>query len=244
MAEQLGRQKVFVLILALLVVAAIVFFLSDRLTLSFFLRNNYSKAKTPEMYITPIARKVQPPNEKFATQFILTYENIELKIPWKLREKSESEFSTFYVFKNKKGLSISQQGKDESFRQRLLDEEILDVQKSTFHYGGETLDSEYALANLILHTTPEQFSIFRPVAKSARIIPLLRLKGLYAVYGNTTYKFNLGNVRCFQFGNPQTNQNVYVHLFKEKDQVIRLRFVAATQPEIDHILSSIEINPN
>ena len=242
MVDQLKRQKFFVLIVAFLVVAAFVFFLSDRLTLSLFIRNTYSKAKTPEMYIIPIARTIQPFNETVGTQFLLTYENVKFKIPWKLREKSESEFSTFYVFMNKKGIAISQQGKDESSRQRLLDEDGLEIQKSTSLYGEETLQSEYAVTSLILHTTPEQFSIFRPVAESAKIIPLLRLKGLYAAYGNITYKFNLGNVRCIQFGNPQTTQNVYVHLFNDKNQIIRLQFVAATQAEIDHILSSIEFH--
>ena len=67
------------------------------------------------------------------------------------------------------------------------------------------------------------------------------LKGLYSVYGNVIYKFNLDNVRGFQFGNPQTTKNIYVHLFNEKDQVFRLHFIAATQAEIDFILSSIEI---
>ena len=96
MVDQLKRQKFFVLIVAFLVVAAIVFFLSDRLTLSLFIRNTYSKAKTPELYIIPIARKIQSSNETYNTHYLLTHESVKLKIPWKLREKSESEFSTFY----------------------------------------------------------------------------------------------------------------------------------------------------
>ena len=192
------------------------------------------------MYVIPIAREIQLSDETFSTPYLLSYENVKLKIPWELKEKSGSVFSTFYVFRNKKGIVISQQGKDESFRQRLFREEPLEVHKSKFRYNEEDLKSEYSVSNLILNTTPEQFSIFRPAPENARIIPLLVLKGLYSVYGNLIYKFNLDTVRCFQFGNPQTTKNIYVHLFNEKDQVFRLHLIAATQAEIDYILSSIE----
>ena len=194
------------------------------------------------MYVIPIAREIQLSNETFSSHYLLSYESVKLKIPWELKEKSESIFSTFYVFRNKKGIVISQQGEDESFRQRLLDEEPLEVQKSKFLYDEEDLKSEYEVSNLILNTTPDQFSISRPAPENAGIIPLLMLKGLYSVYGNVIYKFNLDNVRCFQFGNPKTTKNIYLHLFNEKDQVFRLHFIAATQAEIDYILSTIEFN--
>ena len=242
MFEQLRHRKIFIPVAAFLIIVSIVFYFSDRLTLYFFTATKYSKTKTPAMYLIPIAREIQLSNETFSSPYLLSYESVKLKIPWELKEKTESIFSTFYVFRNKKGIVISQQGEDESFRQRLLDEEPLEVQKSKFLYGEETLKSEYAVSSLILHTTPDQFSISRPAPENAGIIPLLMLKGLYSVYGNVIYKFNLDNVRCFQFGNPQTTKNIYVHLFNEKDQVFRLHFIAATQAEIDYILSTIEFN--
>lgn len=242
MFEQLRHRKIFIPVAAFLIIVSIVFYFSDRLTLYFFTATKYSKTKTPAMYLIPIAREIQLSNETFSSPYLLSYESVKLKIPWELKEKTESIFSTFYIFRNKKGIVISQQGEDESFRQRLLDEEPLEVQKSKFLYGEETLKSEYAVSSLILHTTPDQFSISRPAPENAGIIPLLMLKGLYSVYGNVIYKFNLDNVRCFQFGNPQTTKNIYVHLFNEKDQVFRLHFIAATQAEIDYILSTIEFN--
>ena len=242
MFEQLRHRKVFIPVAAFLIIVSIVFYFSDRLTLYFFIATKYSKTKKPAMYVIPIAREIQLSNETFSTPYLLSYESVKLKIPWELKEKSESIFSTFYVFRNKKGIVISQQGEDESFRQRLLDEEPLEVQKSKLLYGEENLKSEYAVSNLILHTTPDQFSISRPAPENAGIIPLLMLKGLYSVYGKVIYKFNLDNVRCFQFGNPQTTKNIYVHIFNDKDQVFRLHFIAATQAEIDYILSSIEFN--
>ena len=240
MFEQLRHRKVFIPVVAFLIIVSITFYFSDRLALYFFTATEYSKTKTPELYVIPIAREIQLSNQTFSTPYLLSYKNVKLKIPWELKEKSESIFSTFYVFRNKKGIVISQQGKDESFRQRLFREEPLEVQKSKFHYSKEDLKSEYAVSNLILHTTPEQFSISRPAPENARIIHLLMLKGLYSVYGNVIYKFNLENARCFQFGNPQTTKNTYVHLFNNENQVVRLHFIAATQAEIDQILSTVE----
>jgi hypothetical protein len=240
MFEQQRHRKIFIPVVAFLIIVSVIFYFSDRLTLYFFIATKYSKTKTPAMYVIPIEREIQRTHKTFSTPYLLSYESVKLNIPWELKEKSESIFSTFYAFKNKKGIVISQQGEDENFRQKLLDDESLEVQNAKSLYGEENLKSEYAVSNLILHTTPDQFSISRPAPENEKIIPLLMLKGLYSVYGNVIYKFNLDNIRGFQFGNPQTTKNIYVHLFSESDQVIRLHFIAGTQAEIDYILSSIE----
>ena len=240
MFEQQRHRKIFIPVVAFLIIVSVILYFSDRLTLYFFTTTKYSKTKTPAMYVIPISREIQRTHKTISTPYLLSYENIKLQIPWEFKEKSESMFSTFYVFRNKKGIVISQQGEDESFRQKLLNEGPLKVQKAKFLYGEENLKSEYAVSNLILHTTPDQFSISRPAPENEKIIPLLMLKGLYSVYGDVIYKLNLDNLRGFQFGNPKTTKNIYVHLFNEKDQIFRLHFIAATQAEIDYILSSIE----
>ncbi|MGD8445763.1 MAG: hypothetical protein PVH37_05150 [Desulfobacterales bacterium] len=243
MFEQQRHRKIFLPVVAFLVIVSVIIYFSDRLTLYLFTAAKYSKSKTPAMYVTPIAREIQRTHKTVSSPYLLSYENIKLQIPWEFKEKSESIFSTFYVFRNKKGIVISQQGEDENFRQKLLDEGPLEVQKAKLIYGEENLKSEYAVSSLILHTTPDQFSISKPAPENEKIIPLLMLKGLYSVYGNAIYKFNLDNVLGFQFGNPQTTKNIYVHLFNDEDQIFRLHFIAATQAEIDHILSSIEFYP-
>ena len=235
MFEQQRHRKIFIPVVAFLIIVSVIFYFSDRLTLYFFTATEYSKTKTPAMYVIPIAREIQRNHKTVSTPYSLSYENIKLQIPWEFKEKSESIFSTFYVFRNKKGIVISQQGEDESFRQKLINEGPLKTQKAKFIYGEENLKSEYTVSNLILHTTPDQFSISRPASENEKIIPLLMLKGLYSVYGNVIYKFNLDNVRGFQFGNPQTTKNIYVHLFNNEYQIFRLHFIAATQAEIDYI---------
>jgi hypothetical protein len=188
------------------------------------------------MYVIPIEREIQRTHETSSIPYLLSYESVKLNIPWELKEKSESIFSTFYAFKNKKGIVISQQGEDENFRQKLLDDESLEVQNAKSLYGEENLKSEYAVSNLILHTTPDQFSISRPAPENEKIIPLLMLKGLYSVYGNVIYKFNLDNVRCFQFGNPQTTKNIYVHLFNNVNQLVAAHAGPGPQQGIEFFL--------
>ena len=233
-------KKIIIPVVTLIVIVGMVVYFSDWLTLFFLVKTEYSKAKMPGLYLTPISRELRLSNEKFSKQYLLSYENLTLKIPWNLKERIDSDYSKFYVFLNKKGIVISKKGKDESFRQKLLDEDSFEVQKSKFLFGEESLKSEYAFTSLILHTTPEQFSFFRPLPENARMIPLLMLKGIYTVYGNVMYKFSLENSRCFQFGDPQPTQIVHVFVFNDKDQVFRVDFCSATQAEIDYILSTIE----
>ena len=130
MLKRLKHKKVIIPIVAFLIIAGIVFYFSDWLALTFLIKTKYSKTKTPEMYLIPIAREMQLSQEKFSTHYLLSYKNVKLKVPWKFKEKSDFDYSTYYVFMNKKGIVISQQGKDESFRQKLLDEEPLEVKKS------------------------------------------------------------------------------------------------------------------
>jgi hypothetical protein len=82
MFEQLRHRKVFIPVVAFLVIVSIVFYFSDRLTLYFFTATKYSKTKTPELYVIPITREIQPSSEDFSTPYLLSYEGVKLKIPW------------------------------------------------------------------------------------------------------------------------------------------------------------------
>jgi len=122
----------------------------------------------------------------------------------------------------------------------LLKDDSNETQKAEFLYGGDNLESEYAFVNLILHTTPDQANLFKPLPELARVHPLLLYKLLYSNLGDVIYKFRINDLKVFQFGNPQNTEHVYIHLFNNDDQVYRLQFVRATQAEIDYILSQIK----
>lgn len=224
----------------LIIVAGILIYFSDRLTPFIVLNFLYSKTKTPEMYLVPITREVQSSTKEFGIHYVLSFKNIKFKVPWVLREKIELNRSTLFAFVNKKGIQIEQQGSDERILKGLLEDDPAKTQKMKLFFGKENLESEYAIVNLILHTTPDQVSLFKPLPELVRVHPLLLYKMLYSHLGDVIYKFKIGSIKVFQFGNPQNTKDVRVDVFNKNDQVFRLHFVKTTQAEIDHILSTIE----
>jgi len=240
MLKHLKSKKFTIPIVAFLLLGGIFFYFSDRFRLLIFIKTNYSKTRTPEMYLIPIKREVQLSNQLIGIDSVLSHKNIQFAVPWELREKLDYDVSTLFVFVNTKGIAIDELSKDESIIQKLLKEEFSEVQKTKLLFGEEDLKSEYAIVNLILHTTPGQASLLNPINENAKIVPLLMWKSLYTVYGNVIYQFSLNNFKCFQFGNPEKTENIRIHIFNDKNQVYRLHFVKATQAEIDHIISSIE----
>lgn len=239
MLKLLKLKKVIIPLVSLIFVLGILIYFSDRLALVIVPKFSYSKTKTPGAYLIPILRELKPSKEKFKANSILTYKDIRLKTPWELREKSDFDLSTLFAFVNKKGISIEQQSTDEGILQSLLKEKPIEVQKYNLLFGEENLKSEYAIVNLILNTTPDQASIFKPLSELARIHPLLIWKNLYSHLGDVIYQFKSNNLNGFQFGNPQSTEHVRVHVFNNKDQIYRLHFLRATQVEIDYILSTI-----
>lgn len=218
----------------LFVLAVILVLFSDRLTSFIVVNYLYSKTNTPEMYLIPIAREVQNYAEKLTDQRDLSAGNIKFRAPWVLREKTEFKYGTLFAFVNKKGIEVSQKNDDERLLLSLLKDDPSEILKLELLYGKENLESEYAFVNIILHTTPDQAGLFKPLPELVRVHPLLLYKLLHSHLGDEIYKFRINDMRCFQFGNPQNAKNVRVHLFSVDDQVYRLHFVGATQAEIDY----------
>ena len=242
MLQRLKTKRVIIPIAILIIFVGTIIFFSDRLTFVILPKIHYSKTKTPEMYLVPIPREVRPSSEESSTHYVQTYKNIKFKVPWVLREKMELNRSTLFAFVNKKGIQIEQQSSDEKLIKRLLEKNPAEAQKTEFLFSKENLESEYAIVNLILHTTPDQASFFRPYHKIASVTPLLMLRGPYSTYGDVIYKFSSDNLKGFQFGDPQTTENVHVHIFNKRDQLFKILFVRASQAEIDLIVSSMEFS--
>lgn len=191
--------------------------------------------------MVPINREIRAGKRVSELSYKLLFKNIRFTVPWELREKTDFDYSTIFEFVNKKGISISLQGKDESILSSLMDEGVSNFQESKLIFGEENLKSEYALVNLILHTTPDHASLLKPYRDLAKIPPILIWRALYAHLGDVIYNFELDNLKGFQFGDPQNTEHIYVLLFCNKFQVYRLHFISATQDEIDHMLTSVEI---
>ena len=107
---QQPKSKIIVIPIAIcLIIVGINIYFSDRLKLAILPKIYYSKTKTPEMYLVPITREVNPSAEAFSTCDVLSYEKAKFKVPWVLREKIEMDRSTLFAFMNRKGIQIEQQ---------------------------------------------------------------------------------------------------------------------------------------
>ena len=240
MLKFIKSKKFIVPITILLIILGTISYFSDRLKIVVPTKLYFSKNKTPGAYLIPVSRTLWPVKKEFKTSYNLSCNNFRFAVPWKLREKTELDRITVFAFVNKKGISISPLVKDEAILNGYLAEGPSEFQKTKLLFGEENLKSEYTFVNLILHTSPDHASILKPLRNLARIPPLLILKSIYSPLGDVIYKFRSENLKGFQFGNPQTTENVRVHVFNERGQVFKLHFVRATQDEIDHMLASIE----
>ena len=236
----LKLKKVTIPAAILIIVAGISVYFSDRLVPFIVINYSFSKTKTPEMYIVPTLREVQHFADNYRLDYDLSFKSIKFKAPWELREKIELDYATLFAFVNKKGLELMQQKDDEKILKGLLEDDQSETLKLKFLFGEENLESEYAFVNLILHTTPDQADLFKPLPELLRIHPLLLYKLLYPNFGGEIYKFNINDFKVFQFGNPQNTEHVRAIIFDRDDQVFKFHFVKMTQVEIDLILSTIE----
>ena len=233
-------KKFIVPVSILLFILGTIFYFSDRLVIVIPTKLFYSKNKTPHAYQVPISRDLQTIKKEIKTSYKYSCRSFKFTVPWELREKNELDHTAVFAFVNKKGIAISPKAKDDGILNGFLEEGPSKFQETKLLYGEENLKSEYAFVNLILHTTPDQASILKPYRDIARIPSLLIMRVLYSSLGDVIYKFRLDNLKGFQFGNPQTTEHVYVHVFNEKNQIFKLHFVRATQAEIDYMLTSID----
>jgi hypothetical protein len=96
------------------------------------------------------------------------------------------------------------------------------------------------IADFCLRTTPDDVAFLTPKDKLAIIPSMLILKTMYTAYGNVIYRFSVNDLKCFQFSNPETPAFLRVLVFDNLNRVFIISFIAATQEEIDSILSSIK----
>ncbi len=108
--------------------------------------------------------------------------------------------------------------------------------------GEEHLRSDFDFVRLCLNTTPDQATLFMQKKLLGRISTMLILRAIYEPLGGNIFEVNLfSGLKGFQFGTVGEEQLVTVHLFDDERQLFEIRFMSATQSEIDFVLSSIEI---
>ena len=110
-------------------------------------------------------------------------------------------------------------------------------------WGPENLQSEYDVVKFCLNATPDRGGIFTGRTELVRLPSMLLLKAVYSPLGDVIYQYETERFRGFQFGNPQTTQEIFVYLFDLSDRLFRIKLSAWDQDEIDLLLASVLIGP-
>jgi hypothetical protein len=230
------KKIIIAMTIIILILASLLYYFSLELSVIGATKLHYSRVKTPSAYAVPSDRIVDARAKDLAFKSSLSCKWFNFKPPWKLLERREGSASNvFFVFSDegiRKGMEI-----------RI--ENILLTSHSEYRKFQQLLDklnltSEYLIADFCLRTTPDDAAFLTPKDKLAIIPSMLIWKTMYAAYGSVIYRFSVNDLKCFQFSNPETPAFVRVLIFDNLNRVFIISFIAATQEEIDSILSSIK----
>jgi hypothetical protein len=232
-------KKLILITTAVVIVAATVV-LYPRLSLIFSIKYDFSRSNMPGVYLVPVRRSVQMPAAYAAEDNKIVAKWFTFEAPGLLVKKFDSEFAQAFEFDHGQRVLFSRQSEKNSIVKALLGKNPEEAAQMRLLLGEDNLQSEYAVINFCLHTTPEQAGFFSPKVELTRIQTMLILKSVFSQMGDVIYKFNLSRSRGFQFGDPAMTDQVYVYLFDDSDQMFRMQFMAVTQAEIDSLLTSIK----
>jgi hypothetical protein len=188
----------------------------------------------------PVKRTVQIPTTNAGKNNKVVSKWFTFKAPGLLVKKFDSEFAQAFEFDRGQRVLFSRQNEENSIVKALLGKNPREAAQMRLLLGKDNLQSEYAVINFCLHTTPEQAGFFSPKVELTRIQTMLILKSVFSQMGDVIYKFRLSQSKGFQFGDPAMTDQVYVYLFDDSDRMFRMQFMAATQAEIDSVLTSIK----
>jgi hypothetical protein len=232
-------KKLILITTALFILAATVV-LYPRLSLIFSIKYDFSRSNMPGVYLVPVKRTVQVPATDVDEGNRLVSKWFTFEAPGSLVKKFDSEVAQAFEFDHGQRVLFSRQSEKNSIVKALLGKNPEEAAQMRLLLGEGNLQSEYAVINFCLHTTPEQAGFFSSKFELTRIQTMLILKSVFSRMGEVIYKFNLRQSRGFQFGDPAMTDQVYVYLFDDSDQMFRMQFVAVTQAEIDSLLTSIK----
>ncbi len=231
------KKGIFISItIIILILASLLYYFSLELSVIVPIKLHYSRVKTPSAYAVPSDRIIDAKAKDLAFKPSLSCEWFKFKTPWKLVERFEGSTSNVLLVFSDEGIR-----KDMEIRI----ENILITSHSEYRNFQQLLNklnltSEYLIADFCLRTTPDDAAFLTPKDKLAMIPSLLILKMMYTPYGKVIYRFSVNDLKCFQFSNPETPESVRVLIFDNLNRVFIVSFIAATQNEIDSILSSIK----
>jgi hypothetical protein len=213
-------------------------------SLLYLIKSRYSVAKTPWAYIVPIDRNIVRSHSLANSNRPFSFNGLKFRVPWKeLRANKKIDTGLFLSFheNQNKGIFVnSSQISVANIRDQLIGKNPSDAISINSLLGNDIFKSEYDLYNQCLSTSPDQTNIFTPKRELGKIFVLLMLKSILTRYDVKIYRFETIDLKGFQFGDPEKDNEVEAEFFDSNAKLYRMKFISANQNEIDYILSSIE----
>jgi len=205
-------------------------------------KNEFSRDKTPHLYVTPISRKISSMGDESLNYQMIMLSNVKFRVPWgkgkilhtPSRGGARIYFDdiTFMVSVNKDPISLYEIYLMGSPR------ETKELRK---YFGKDFCESDYSLHKATLEITPDQLNIFTPYKKAKFLLTqlVLKLVDFDVICSEKVYTFTTDNVKGVQYN---FSDQVRIEIYDENIEIFMvIRCKEIVQDEIDVILSSIEI---
>lgn len=240
-------KKIAISILILLILSGFLFFLFPdlfpRIKIYMEIKGNFSENETPWAYVVPVNRSLNSLIDIHDTHRVYMYNELEFKAPWdNLVKNIDIDPVKLFVFEHKKSIQLNYVDKNQfNILESLIDKNSQDIQFYKEIFGEINIKSEYAIYNLSLDTSPSQIHLLMPFNELGQKSIMLIVKAAIVVDVDKIFRFSTKNLRGFQFGEPDKNKEISVHIFDKKNRLFQIKFSSANQNEIDFILSSIKL---
>jgi hypothetical protein len=168
--------------------------------------------------------------------------NYEFKVPWTGKQKT-NETLTYHEFRFDSGQVVILYDPEAQLDpvHTLKASSPLEYQQLQNVFGGQPLDTNYALYQAVYGALPAATSPFMPMRDAIRTNDLLLWKisfGYDAMPG--LHSIGFGENRGFQFGDPSTGGAVALRIFDGRDS--QLRFIFLTQAGSNAKIDQADIN--
>lgn len=168
--------------------------------------------------------------------------NYEFKVPWTGKQKT-NETLTYHEFRFDSGQVVILYDPEAQLDtvHALKASSPLEYQQLQNVFGGQPLDTNYALYQAVYGASPAATSPFMPMREAIRTNDLLLWKisfGYDAMPG--LHSIGFGENHGFQFGDPSTGGAVALRIFDGRDS--QLRFIFLTQAGSNAKIDQADIN--
>jgi hypothetical protein len=117
----------------------------------------------------------------------------------------------------------------------------LEYQRFSNLFSDHPIETNYELYENVYAASPAQLSPFTPVRTALRVNTLLEWKLSFGTEGSPAHSFAFGDLRGFQFGDPDSGKPVAVRVFNDRDRQFRFLFNSSPGPTSNVTQNDIEM---